>query len=372
MRKPDIKPHKKQEKMNVSFRLNVLTSSITAMMTAVLPTIIRPKIATNPKINHFNRLPEDIISHVIASFLNPTDTLELALLYKENLCSIKPVLPQLHQSIFLHHIARGEQDNAETLLKNSVKKDNLYVLLLNKTIFADYSGRTFECTAFEYAYWAKDKHMCLMLEKYMDEHTKSEILKLINTIEEKGLTYNQHGKTFTGSKHFDLTPLENAYRNYIQIYNALEQIQYTEENGTVVKEAWKNVGKAQRNLPVHYVNEYCRKDRSFDPRLEFNEPCLPRELIMYNFITDKKTPLFPLVLTDSSGLGIDFAFARSYWQYAGGGRGNICIINTINCCLAAINDVEAVIHLDAIRTNDMKQLRKNLESLPPKPGSSFK
>ena len=49
-----------------------------------------------------------------------------------------------------------------------------------------------------------------------------------------------------------------------------------------------------------------RKD-TFDPLPTFDEPSLPRELKFYNYKTDNESSLFPLVLTASSGLGVDFA-----------------------------------------------------------------
>ncbi|OYV54396.1 MAG: hypothetical protein B7X00_01380, partial [Legionella sp. 21-45-4] len=71
------------------------------------------------------------------------------------------------------------------------------------------------------------------------------------------------------------------------------------------------VGLAQRDLPVHVVNEYCRPDRSFDPLPAFNEDKLPRVLTYYHFKSGLDVPLFPLVVSDSSGLGVDFALIRT-------------------------------------------------------------
>jgi hypothetical protein len=72
---------------------------------------------------------------------------------------------------FLLCVARGEQDKAEALLKIAQKPGGipLSTWLLGMGTFTDYSDRTFNCTAFEYAYWAKDIHICRMLEQYMDD-----------------------------------------------------------------------------------------------------------------------------------------------------------------------------------------------------------
>src|SRR5690606_25060040 len=91
------------------------------------------------------------------------------------------------------------------------------LLLADNMSFTDYSGRIFTCTAYEYAYWAKDTHMCRMLEKYMDNTTKHDLLQRVQRIEElvgeglfkapRGLTYTQNGEEHH-SAHFDLTPLK--------------------------------------------------------------------------------------------------------------------------------------------------------------------
>ena len=65
-------------------------------------------------------------------------------------------------------VAQGQQTQAQALL---VHQPNL---LSQRGDVTDYSGRTFKnITAYEYAYWAKDWHMCRMLEAHMDEETKA-------------------------------------------------------------------------------------------------------------------------------------------------------------------------------------------------------
>lgn len=86
-----------------------------------------------------------------------------------------------------------------------------------KRKFTDYSDRTFDCIAYRYAYWAKDTHMCRMLEKYMDKDTKALMLKLIYNAEtgkEIELHYEQDGIN-KHSAHFDLTPLKQALQTYL-------------------------------------------------------------------------------------------------------------------------------------------------------------
>lgn len=255
-------------------------------------------------------------------------------------------------SKFLEFVAHGKQDHAEKIFTMRGKNpEQLQELLLKQGTVTDYSGRTFtNISAYEYAYWAKDKHMCRMLESHMDENTKAAMLKRCEAIEKNGLTFKQHGVEVKNSKHFDFTPLKTALKNFIDGYDSWEMTQ----NWTAIKEAWMNVGKAQRDVPVHVANEYCRKDRSFDPTPQFNEDKLPRELTFYNFNTGKVGAWFPLAISDSSGLGVDFALNCGV---APGGP--------LMAKLGAVDALAAIIHLDEVRTADLTVSLKNLSLAKP-------
>lgn len=247
-------------------------------------------------------------------------------------------------------VAHGKQAEVEQLLIE-LPTVQAQELLLTPVPFTDYSGRTFHCTAYEYAYWAKDTHMCRMLEKQMDADTKTSMLKRCEAIEKVGLTYKQHGIKVKGSKHFDFTPLKTALSIYVQG-------SYT-ENYTAMEAAWMAVGLAQRDAPVHIINEYCRPDRSFETRPEFNEPTLPRVLAYYDFRTGRIKSLFPLLFSDSSGLGVDFALARPsgvVWLGVGLPGGNWSGVAL---------DAAAISRLDEVRTADLKQSLENLRSAEP-------
>ena len=363
MKKSGNQQDDKKDTGIVSFRLDALASSIFAVMAPVLPDFIRSGRAKPLEMEYFNQPPEDIVRYVIAGFLSPEDKRNLALSNKRNLGLIKPILDITYFQIC---VARGEQAEAQRLLQESRTKDKREHpnLLLAVETFTDYSGRTFTCTAYEYAYWAKDRHMLRMLEVQMDEPTKEAMLRRIDILEQQGLTYTQHGKTITDSKHFDITPLKTAYEDYIRIYTAWEQADHPNTGRAAVVAAWMSVGKAQRDLPVHYVNEYFRTDGSFHPTPAFNEETLPRELTFVNWIVGKTERLFPLVLTDSSGLGVNFAFMRA--ERAGGVG---CMWWRRSGHLASL-DLAAITRLDEVRTNDLIQSRKNLEPSAPSPGMS--
>ncbi len=110
-------------------------------------------------------------------------------------------LPVFKVRELLDDVAKGKQDEAHAILASSEDKQTL---LRTPGKFTDYSGRTFHCTAYEYAYWAKDKHMMHMLERHMDDETKAFMLEKIEAQEQVGLSYQQHGITYQNA-HYDMS-----------------------------------------------------------------------------------------------------------------------------------------------------------------------
>lgn len=157
--------------------------------------------------------------------------------------------PAFQMRQFLHDVAQGRQDEVHALLTAS--QANKQDLLRTPGVFTDYSGRTFNCTAYEYAYWAGDTHMCHMLERHMDEETKALMFaRIIDTATEDyvGLVYRQRG-TEHRSDAFSLQPLMSALRRYIAGYDDWNNTM----NWAAMKAAWMEVGIEQRDLPVHVV-----------------------------------------------------------------------------------------------------------------------
>jgi hypothetical protein len=196
-----------------------------------------------------------------------------------------------------------------------------------------------------------------MLESYMEEQTKTCFSERIELIEEKGLSYRQHGKTFGGSKHFDFSVLINALDHYVKNYAQW----FENDNWHEIEVAWIAVGKAQREAPAHVAHEYCRPDRSFDPLPSFNEETLPRALAIDNYVTQVKS-WFP-VASSSSGLGFDFAVIRrggqrSWVPWAVPPAGGAC--GGFVCGLAVGFDLAAILRLNEVRTTDLAQSRENL------------
>lgn len=178
----------------------------------------------------------------------------------------------------LHHVALGEQEKAEAILKK-LKDDKIEIvkLLSQKNNITDLSGRTFQrITPFQYSLWALDRHMWTMLLIYLPENKAALQLR---ELENAGVTYlkaksidNKPEILIENERHFDFSELIAALEDYLNNFEL-----YRKNN--VLADTWrKKVGLAQRYIPAHVANEYCRTDRSFAPTPGFNEWTLPRIL----------------------------------------------------------------------------------------------
>jgi hypothetical protein len=276
--------------------------------------------------------------------------------------------PQINTKQFLQHVAYGQQNEAENLLKKDAALAQ-ELLTARDIPFTDYSGRTFKCSAYEYAWWAKDSHMRFMLERYMDEGSKKELLKRVQQIDEpistgtlfqepRGLVYTQKEKEYR-SAHFDLTPLKSALRRYIKAYN-LRCLKVTEANLQALDKVWIKVGLAQREVPAHIAQEYCHSKRSFEDvvkkrdLLDASRPAtLERSLTFYNDMTNSNDVWFtPTSSCGYSGLGFSFAIlrgaggrARHNGGYSWGARAR---------AWGGQLDLSAIEAIDGERTKDLK------------------
>lgn len=265
----------------------------------------------------------------------------------------------MHGRQFLLHVAYGEEAEAETMLES-----NPYVaqeLLISCNIpFTDYSGRTFCCTAYEYAYWAKDARMCRMLEKYMNGASKQILLNQVCKMEEfiglghfkkpRGLVYTQNGQEHH-SLNFDLTPLKEGLQAYIQAFN--QSPKESKADWESLDKRWVEVGLLQRELPAHIAQEYCHLERSFADvsrdasLLDVSDPAnLDRQFQFFNYETNSIDTWFkPDSYLANTGLGFSFAIWRGPGIYARGRKGK----STPFC------DLKALDLLDKVRTQDLKQ-----------------
>ena len=418
-------------------------------------TEIREEASTHPEVMRPQDEPVITVDIEPEALMDKLGDVQWDRLPKEvaDACRALPAF-QLRQ--FPDDVAKGKQDEAEAILQAS---DDKQTLLTTPAKFTDYSGRTFNCTAYEYAYWAKDTHMRRMLESHMDDETKRQLLERVNAMEHTGLAYQQHGVSYQ-NPHYDMSfvlknlnpdefrqlktmvgqniaKINNATaENYATLaFTATEYEQLKKELAPQTSvwnwmlsclgsfqclgyltypaffiasffitssaqsignklqfdfkslitaldtyvtnydrwdyhhldEAWLNVGKAQREVPAHIAHEYCRGDRSFDPRPEFNEETLPRCFTFNNYVTNVKS-WFPLA-SSSSGLGFDFGLLRGA-QGRGliGGRTPIAWTWAWAWISAVRGDLAAVSHLDEVRTADLTQSREILEMASPNHG----
>ncbi len=236
-----------------------------------------------------NALPDDIIGILIAPYLTVQDTASLSASCK---FFYKPLKENMEQSAgrkLLQHVAYGEQDDAENMLKNN---PNLAFIQASVT---DYSGRMFEkITVIQYAAWTLDIHMLKMLLRYVSDNKEAwdqlNDLEINGTMivtqkntsniwaqqdehEEKSEIAGKPKETVTKetSSNYDFSPLLAALQAHVDNF-------HTWNNNQRYYHWHRQVGGAQRNMPVHVVNEYLHPYRSFDPTPLFKEDKLPRRL----------------------------------------------------------------------------------------------
>lgn len=307
-------------------------------------------VENTPLTTAFNNLPNEIVLK-IADPLSLIDKARLSSVSKYYYNLFKPELEAAKASRLLHFVAHGEQAKADALLEQYPE------LLLRRSNVTDYSGRTFRhILAYEYAYWAKDTYMCRMLEVHMDDATRAIMLVCCETLERNGLRYEKQGIVEEHSTHFDFSPLKVALARYAESY---DQWRVT-NNLAAMTSAWIDIGLAQRDVPVHVMNEYCHPGRSFYPRPEFNERTLPRHLTFFNYNTVKYELFFPLVALDPSGVNAGLALIQ-------GKRPDLRVTPSAPRIKGwgavgseILLDFTAVSHLDDVRTAELAESRENL------------
>ena len=242
----------------------------------------------------------------------------------------------------LQCVVEGEQDKAETLIQ---KDKNL---LLHMGRVTDLSGREFkQITAFQYAFWAMDWHMWKMIQKHLSKEVQAEQLSIWESKEDKDLPQG---------KHFSLQPLIDALQTYVD--KVPEQWNYSGYAGT----HWcKAIGGSQKMLPLHFVNEYVRPDRSFYPcPIEWASQ-LPRtqELKVRDTQSKSKYVKGTWFTAPSSldGLGVTYACLRYNFTFAIHREGRP---GSIVPPWEAKADLIALQSLWKTRTQQMELLKSNL------------
>ncbi|MBS0351424.1 MAG: hypothetical protein JSR33_09625 [Proteobacteria bacterium] len=152
-------------------------------------------------------------------------------------------------------------------------------------------------------------------------------------------------------KHFSLQPLIGALQVYVD--NAEKVWNYDQR----AKDHWcKVVGGAQREVPAHVVNEYCREDRSFDPCPAFTEEKLPRMMTSQYFPGSN----WFTAMYNGGICGMSFAYARATSVQPVFGRLNMGLFVLVYRRTASI-DLKALQSLSKARTQQLEVLASQLK-----------
>ena len=100
---------------------------------------------------------------------------------------------------------------------------------------------------------------------------------------------------------------------------------------------------------------------------EFDEPTLPRRLTFYNFNTGDDEAWFPLVISGSSGLGVDFSLVRGGVAAARGAR-RVPAARRVPGGRRAVALIWRPLATWISKNRDLKQSRENLKSIEPEHG----
>lgn len=220
---------------------------------------------------------------------------------------------------FLLSVAYGKQEIAQALLDSEVKtsaklKKNIS-LPFEKASFTDYSFRTFNCTGFEYAYWAGDIHMCRMIVNgCKDPLLLGKLFEACLSVKKNGLNYTQYENLPLGQdldavyKVGEVVSIEELFSRLLS-RGKIKLVEKNSErfcfhllfdamtlcdanmNDIHVKKLWQR----QAELPVHVINEFAHPARDFIPIPSFKEQILPRNVFFDLPLTmDSKRAFFPL------------------------------------------------------------------------------
>lgn len=296
------------------------------------------------KFEKFNELPPELKIET-AQNLSNRDLVTLAQTSKYHLALFKPVIDVRK---LLHHVTRGEHD----VVKSMLKKDISLISKWGKV--TDCSGREFEnISGFEYALWAMDKYMWAAMIEYIpsNEEGKKVFARLnaqYNKVNTDGVTYRLNGKTIT-EKHFDF---ENTIIKELQ--TQVDSINAPgEKNLDAIDNHWREgVGGAQKQLPMHVVDEYC-SDEPFIPVPKFtSQPKSSKQF--YNWTTEKDENW----LSVDSKLSVDFAIYKgAAWPEGGAVRAG----SGVRSARGAASHLDAMTALCEVRTQDFINLKSQLE-----------
>ena len=203
----------------------------------------------------------------MSDYLSENDESALMLTSKATHRLFQPHRLQKMANHLLLQVMHGEQEKAATILKIHPE------LLTMIGAATDYSGRTFETTAFRYALWALDtRYMCNMMLDCLPcneegEFIKQALLMQFNAQVQDGVDYELNG-VITHETHFNFSPIKAALQTCVDNYPDWVE----NNNWDAMRNQWSNVvGLAQRYIPAHVAQHYCDPDEAFYPTPAFNK-----------------------------------------------------------------------------------------------------
>lgn len=277
------------------------------------------------------RLNDVLIGH-LTNFLGTKEIARFASTCKFFNSLHNDTLERIKVNKLLEFVAYGEQDKAEAWLQKFPQ------IILQKGRVTDYSDRRFsQISALQYAAWAYDIYMLRMLEKYLPEEVKLIAHQQLVELDTDG---TDHGS------HYDFAPLIAALESY---RSASYELLWTVDH---LRSHWiKEVGDAQKMLPVHVVNEYCHLSRPFyitrseDHVPTFNENELKRSLIFEH--KNEEVQWYP-----NSKLGVEYAITRLNLRAHG---------THMAGAVSPSKDLKAIKHLQRVRKADYENFKNELE-----------
>jgi hypothetical protein len=310
-----------------------------------------------------NDINSDVVKHHMNPFLVLKDISALSRVSKTTQALFQPNRLQMMADKLLLQVMHGEQDKAEVILK--IRPD----LLMIKGTATDYSGRTFTCTAFQYALWALDtRYMCNMMLDCVPNSPDAQRIQqvLLNQLlaqELVGIEYQLEHRTVR-EKHYDFTPLLTALKTYVDNYDHW----YANSMAAEIEWQWcRVVGLAQRYVPAHVAQHYCNPDESFAPTTpKFNKPKFTRILQFDDrSLNFSKSHWFSPEVASAQAFSGDFGILRG--PLAMPRRQTWGSSSDDSHRVSVSRDLSALTALCQVRTKDLEPLKERLKSPLQKP-----
>jgi len=356
----------------------------------IIGAVAHAKIAPLLSANLVLTLLPGVLLGEILSYLIPRDIKPALLSNKSLFTQLKDahgldfLKRQALANRFRYFIAIEGEDNqnkAEVMLQSYADPTIRAAMIVGEEMMQDAAGREFNSmSAYGYAFWSGDTRMRHMLEKYMDEASKAKALNECQRIADTGISFTFQGEVVTGSKHFDYTPLINAYEQW---HIAVVPLYEPENWGDLsiwapANQVWLKIGQEQTKVPTNLAQEYC-SDISFYPNRRFNEPNLKRTLAVVTWLPKRVASCCVISLSlvregrDTWGFASHHSdLGRSYTIYKGlrphsiGGLSSPVHGSGQRSVNSLELDPQAIITLRRARTdNDLKQTLENLKPEEP-------